>query len=92
MLKAVLRLCSRHCYATNSIIVLFILFCAMFLRQKLFSFSFGDSGSLCVLLPVSCSISVIPLLLNYFYSQDLVLNISLFIFSEVLQSDNDYLV
>ncbi len=32
---------------------------------------------------VSCSISVIPLLLNYFYSQDPVLNISLFIFSEV---------
>ena len=44
-LKAVLRLCSRHCYATNSIIVLFILFCAMFLRQNyLVSLFFGDSG------------------------------------------------
>lgn len=32
---------------------------------------------------VSCSISVIPLILNYFDSQNLVLNISLFIFSEV---------
>lgn len=30
-----LRLCSRHCYATNSIIVLFILFCAMFFKTKI---------------------------------------------------------
>ncbi|HFL9563282.1 TPA: hypothetical protein ACG55V_003328, partial [Escherichia coli] len=54
-----------------------------FLRQKLFSFSFLAIQEFMRFATVSCSISVIPLLLNYFYSQDLVLNISLFIFSEV---------
>ena len=54
---------------TLQIVLLLSLFFSAqcFLRQKLFSFS----------------ISVIPLLLNYFHSQNLVLNISLFIFSEV---------
>ncbi|EEY5835987.1 hypothetical protein EF769_06270, partial [Escherichia coli] len=67
------------------IVLLFSLFFSAqcFLRQKLFSFSFLAIQEFMRFATVSCSISVIPLLLNYFYSQDLVLNISLFIFSEV---------
>ena len=84
MLKAVF-----YAYAvatvTLQIVLLFSLFFSAqcFLRQKLFSFSFLAIQEFMRFATVSCSISVIPLLLNYFYSQDLVLNISLFIFSEV---------
>ena len=84
MLKAVYALCSRHCYAKIVLLLFFYFFLRnVFLRQKLFSFSFLAIQEFMRFATVSCSISVIPLLLNYFYSQDLVLNISLFIFSEV---------
>ena len=70
---------------TLQIVLLFSLFFSAqcFLRQKLFSFSFLAIQESMRFATVSCSISVIPLLLNYFHSQELVLNISLFIFSEV---------
>lgn len=70
---------------TLQIVLLFSLFFSAqsFLKQKLFSFSFFAIQEFMRFATVSCSISVIPLILNYFDSQNLVLNISLFIFSEV---------
>lgn len=81
-----------YAYAVATIALQIVLMISLFfsaqcfLRQKEISLPFFAFQEVMRFATVSCSISVIPLLLNYFNSQNMVLNISLFIFSEVIKA------
>lgn len=79
---------------TLQIVLLFSLFFSAqcFLRQKLFSFSFLAIQEFMRFATVSCSISVIPLLLNYFLFTGSGLKYFVVYLLRGHKSDNDYLV